>query len=60
MKLNYENVSAIGNTYGGLVILEHEGKYYWLIEDYNTNFNNLDEYIEISKELYLEIKKYNS
>lgn len=57
MELNHEDICGIGNTYGCLIILEHDGKYYWLIEDYNTNLNNLDEYEEISRDLYLAIKK---
>lgn len=50
-------VSSIGNYYGGLHILEHEGKYYWIIENFDTNFDDLDQYEEITKELYDAIIK---
>ena len=32
--------------------MENEGKYYWLIENYNTEFDDLSDWSEIDKELY--------
>jgi hypothetical protein len=55
---NYKQVGEIGNYYGGLIIMENEGKYYWLIENYDTNFDDLAEWSEISKELYNSLLKH--
>lgn len=52
--------SYIGNYYGGIVVVSEGGKYYWLIENYNTDLDNLDEYEEISKELYNELMKHRN
>ena len=43
IKFNIKEVGLIGNYYGGLNIMQHEGKYYWIIENHNTDFNNLEE-----------------
>lgn len=49
---SYTNIPNISNYYGGLFVMEHEGKYYWIIENYCTDFDDLTEWEEISKELY--------
>ena len=46
-----------GNYYGSLSLLKHENKYYWCIEDYDTDFENLDEWNEITEKLYNTIKE---
>jgi len=56
-KFNYKAVGEIGNYYGGLFIMENEGKYYWLIEDVNTEFDKLKYWSEIDKELYDSLKE---
>lgn len=57
MNINYEEVAtSIGNCYGSLHIAEHEGKFYWLIENYDTDFDDISEYEEIPQSLYNEIK----
>ena len=48
---------AIGNYYGGLYITKHNDKYYWLIENYNTDFQDIKEWSEISEKLFNELKK---
>ena len=52
-------IGKIGNYYGSLEVMEHNGKYYWIIGNYDTNFDDLSEWEEISKELYLMLLKHN-
>lgn len=52
-------IDSIGNCYGGLVVMELEGKYYWCIENYDTDLDNLDEWEQISKKLYCSIIEFN-
>jgi hypothetical protein len=54
-KNKVEKVGEIGNYYGGLYIKKIENKYYWIIENYDTDFNNIDEWDEISERLFLEL-----
>lgn len=51
-------IGNISNYYGGLNVMEKGGKYYWLIENYDTNFNDLREWEEISKSLYNQLIKH--
>jgi hypothetical protein len=57
-KFDYKGIGSIGNYYGGLFIMEHEGKYYWLIENYDTDFKDLSDWDEIDKELYDSLIAY--
>lgn len=59
-KFNYKAVGEISNYYGGLFIMENEGKYYWLIENYNTDFDDLSDWSEIDKELYDSLVAYEA
>jgi hypothetical protein len=59
-KFNYKAVGEIGNYYGGLFIMENEGKYYWLIEDVSTEFDKLKYWSEIDKELYDSLVAYEA
>ena len=59
-KFNYKAVGVIDNYYGGLFIMENEGKYYWLIENYDTYFDDLSDWSEIDKELYDSLVAYES
>jgi len=59
-KFNYKAVGEIGNYYGGLFIMENEGKYYWLIENYDTDFDDLSDWSEIDKELYDNLVAYEA
>lgn len=52
-----ESIGEICNYYGGLYIQEYEGKYYWIIENYCTNFSDITEWQEIPKSLYDELIK---
>jgi len=53
------HIKNLGNYYGGLKAKEESGKYYWLIENYDTDFSDLEEWAEIPKTLYDELVKYN-
>lgn len=50
-------IESIGNYYGNLFIKKTEVKYYWIIENYDTDFSNLDLWDEITEELYNELLK---
>lgn len=50
-----KKIKSIGNYYGGLWIQEENGKYYWIIENYSTDFGCVDEWDEIPKSLYDEL-----
>lgn len=52
-------IGKINNHYGCLSVLEHEGKFYWIIGSYDTHFDDLAEYEEISEELYRTLLKHN-
>lgn len=52
-------IHGIGNVYGGLEIKKEDNKYYWLIEDYNTNLDNIDQYEQIPETLYNELYRHN-
>ena len=43
---------GVGNYYGGIWVMSVAGKFYWIIENYDTDFEDLEEWEEISKELY--------
>lgn len=49
---SHKEVGDIGNYYGGLIIAEIDGKYYWAIENYNGAWAT-----EISKDLYEILNK---
>ena len=53
-------IGKIGNYYGGLYIIEHDGKYYWIIENHDTDFGIISEWDEIPKELYESLLKYQN
>ena len=52
-------IKGIGNYYGGLIIKEESGKYYWLIENYNTDLDDIEDWDEIPKTLYFELLNFN-
>jgi len=49
------NIKYIGNYYGGLSFTEKDGKFYWIIENYDTHMDNIDEWSEIPESLYKEL-----
>lgn len=50
--MEIKTIGEIGNYYGGLNVTEHDGKFYWCIENYDTDFEDLNDWDEIDKELY--------
>lgn len=52
-----KRVNGIGNHYGGLNIREENNLYYWVIENYDTDMEDLGEWCEIPKQLYDELLK---
>lgn len=53
-------LAGIGNYYGNLFTKEQNGKYYWIIENYDTDFDNIEEWQEIPKYLYDSLIKFKS
>ncbi len=54
-KIQLKSIGAIGNYYGGLYITKYNDKFYWIIENYDTNFNDITEWDEIPESLYNEL-----
>lgn len=52
-------VGSTSNHYGGVVIAEKDGKYYWIVENYDSKMDNIDEYEEIPKYLYEALKRFS-
>jgi len=46
-------IGEIGNMYGGLMVKEEQGKYFWAIEDVNDLY-----WQEIPYSLYSELVKF--
>lgn len=51
-KIEIKSIGSIGNYYGGLHVCSHEGKFYWIVENYDTNFDDIEEWEEISEKTY--------
>ena len=60
MENKYYAIGTICNYYGGLYVMQKDGKYYWLIENYSTDFNNIDDWGECDKELYDSLIAYEN
>ena len=60
MKIETVSVGKIGNEYGGLIAAKHQDKFYWVIENYNTDLDNIRQYEEIPESLYNELVKFGS
>ena len=54
-----KDIGNIGNYYGGLVVKKENDKFYWIIENYNTDFDDISRWEEISESLYNELIKHN-
>lgn len=57
-KFESRSVGDIGNYYGGLWVAEHEGRYWWMIENYDAFPGDFKFYDEIPKYLYDALVKY--
>ncbi len=49
----------IHNCYGQLEAIEHKGRFYWIIGNYDTNFKNLEEWEEIDEPLYRALQAFD-
>jgi len=47
-----KSIGEIFNYYGRLYVIEKDGKYYWIIENWDTDFEDLKDWDECDKELY--------
>lgn len=47
-----QQVGTIGSYYGGLWVAKQDDKYYWCIENWNTDLDDVEEYTEIDREVY--------
>jgi hypothetical protein len=59
-KVEYQSVGSICNYYGALFIAEHNGKYYWIIENYDTDLESIKKWEEIPESLYLELLQFKN
>jgi hypothetical protein len=50
-----KRIGNIGNYYGALFIQNIDDKYFWIIENYGTDFEDISEWEEIPKSLYEEL-----
>ena len=58
-KINWTPVLTLDkNTYGGLYVTHHNGRYYWIVENWDTDFDDINQWQEIPKSLYDEILKH--
>jgi len=55
-----KKIGDINNYYGGLWIQEIDKKFYWIIENHDTDFSILSEWYEITKELYDSLLKFET
>ena len=53
-------IDEIGNYYGCLNVLSYNNKFYWLIEDWNTDKQDINSWIEIPRDLFLKLVSRNS
>ena len=53
-------IETVGNYYGNLNITNHDNKYYMIIQNYDTDLDDLNEWDEISETLYNELLKHKN
>lgn len=53
-KVKPKRIGKIGNYYGGLYIAEHNGKYFWGVENHSSSLSWIadEAWYEIEKSLY--------
>lgn len=56
--IKHRQIGNIGNYYGGLSIKTENGKFYWIIENYDTDMEDISDWSEISEDLYNELLKH--
>ena len=56
----HKSIGTIGNYYGGLHVTKKDGKYYWIIQDWSTELDELDNWEECDKKLYDALIAYEN
>lgn len=56
--MEQKSIGTVGNYYGGLHVMEKDGKYYWVIPNRSTDFKDLSDWDECDKELYDALVAY--
>ena len=56
----HKSIGTIRNYYGGLHVTKKDGKYYWIIQDYSTELDELDDWEECDKKLYDALIAYEN
>lgn len=55
-----EAIKDISNDDGCLIIKEVNGRFYWILEGYNTDLSSLKEWDEISEGLFNELLNHKN
>lgn len=58
--MDYKKIGTVSAYYGDLYATEKDGKYYWVIENYSTDLNNISDWDECDKELYDALVAYEN
>jgi hypothetical protein len=53
-----KSIGTVSNYYGGLHVMEKDGEYYWVIEDWQTDLSDLSHWEKCDKELYDALVAY--
>ena len=56
---NRQEIGEIGNTYGSVEVGTLNGKYYWIVTGHSNDEENINDWEEISKELYDNLILHN-
>lgn len=59
-KFKVTEIEGIRNYYGGINIMEHKGKYYWMMDDWDSDEEDLTQWTEIPKKLYKTLLEFNA
>lgn len=49
------SIGKMINYYGGVYVMEYEGKFYWIIQDCDTDFSKIEEWEEITEGMFNEM-----
>ena len=55
---NAISIGTIFNSSGALYIMEKDGRYFWLLSDFTTNYDDLRQWEEIDRDLYESLIKW--
>lgn len=51
-------IDSAGNYYGNIHIKKNGNQYYWLVENYNTEFDKIEHWNFITESLFMELFKH--